>query len=185
MYLPRKFLRLYIYIARFTCFNIIINAGCRHPEKDGEKFNGRSQEIQDIRREKGMEKEYLKITYWLYRNSLIFFQKKKKKVLDIRPNIDWDKGRALQYLLDTLGYDSTSEDVFPVYIGDDKTDEDAFTVMINTLFILDLENSTLLGLCRIDLNLFYFIFLVQYDSDLNLLCFEIHNSLCKIFTKVT
>ncbi|EXB62198.1 Trehalose-phosphate phosphatase [Morus notabilis] len=52
-----------------------------------------------------------------------------KKVLDIRPNIDWDKGRALQYLLDTLGYDSTSEDVFPVYIGDDKTDEDAFTAI--------------------------------------------------------
>lgn len=49
-----------------------------------------------------------------------------KMVIEIRPNIDWDKGRALQYLLDTLGYDSASKDVFPMYIGDDKTDEDAF-----------------------------------------------------------
>ncbi|XP_065868424.1 probable trehalose-phosphate phosphatase D [Euphorbia lathyris] len=48
-----------------------------------------------------------------------------KKVMEIRPKIEWDKGHALEYLLDTLGL-SNSNDVLPVYIGDDRTDEDAF-----------------------------------------------------------
>jgi trehalose-phosphatase len=47
--------------------------------------------------------------------------------MEIRPTIDWDKGRALQYLLDNLGFDNSS-DAIPIYIGDDKTDEDAFKV---------------------------------------------------------
>ncbi|KAJ7951292.1 Trehalose 6-phosphate phosphatase [Quillaja saponaria] len=51
-----------------------------------------------------------------------------KKVMEIRPSIDWDKGRALQYLLDTLGFDNSSN-VLPLYIGDDRTDEDAFEVV--------------------------------------------------------
>ncbi|MFS7925050.1 putative trehalose-phosphatase [Helianthus anomalus] len=48
-----------------------------------------------------------------------------KKVFEIRPDIEWDKGHALEYLLETLGYGS-SKDVLPIYIGDDRTDEDAF-----------------------------------------------------------
>ncbi|KAJ9164279.1 hypothetical protein P3X46_023878 [Hevea brasiliensis] len=51
-----------------------------------------------------------------------------KKVMEIRPSIEWDKGHALEYLLDTLGL-SNSSDVLPVYIGDDRTDEDAFKVI--------------------------------------------------------
>ncbi|KAE7999371.1 hypothetical protein FH972_003810 [Carpinus fangiana] len=51
-----------------------------------------------------------------------------KKVMEIRPTIDWDKGRALQYLLDNLGFDNSS-DALPIYIGDDKTDEDAFKMI--------------------------------------------------------
>lgn len=51
-----------------------------------------------------------------------------RKVLEIRPTIKWDKGRALEYLLEALGY-SNSDDVLPVYIGDDRTDEDAFKVL--------------------------------------------------------
>lgn len=47
--------------------------------------------------------------------------------MEIRPSIQWDKGDALEYLLDTLGL-SNSNDVIPVYIGDDRTDEDAFKV---------------------------------------------------------
>ncbi|KAB2610198.1 trehalose-phosphate phosphatase 2 [Pyrus ussuriensis x Pyrus communis] len=49
----------------------------------------------------------------------------KEEVMEIRPKIDWNKGRALQYLLDTPGFCS-STDVLPIYVGDDKTDEDAF-----------------------------------------------------------
>ncbi|KAE8656290.1 putative trehalose-phosphate phosphatase I [Hibiscus syriacus] len=50
-----------------------------------------------------------------------------RKVLEIRPTIKWDKGRALEFLLEALGY-ADSNDVLPVYIGDDRSDEDAFKV---------------------------------------------------------
>lgn len=52
-----------------------------------------------------------------------------KKVMEIRPSIKWNKGDALEYLLDTLGF-SNSSNVLPFYLGDDKTDEDAFKVSI-------------------------------------------------------
>ncbi|XP_057431241.1 probable trehalose-phosphate phosphatase J isoform X2 [Lotus japonicus] len=48
-----------------------------------------------------------------------------RKVLEIRPAIKWDKGKALEFLLESLGLANCS-DVFPVYIGDDRSDEDAF-----------------------------------------------------------
>ncbi|KAF8679237.1 hypothetical protein HU200_046011 [Digitaria exilis] len=51
-----------------------------------------------------------------------------RKVLEIRPSIKWDKGKALEFLLQSLGYAGRS-DVFPIYIGDDRTDEDAFKVL--------------------------------------------------------
>ncbi|XP_045825049.1 probable trehalose-phosphate phosphatase J isoform X1 [Trifolium pratense] len=47
------------------------------------------------------------------------------QVLEIRPAIKWDKGKALEFLLESLGF-ANCNDVFPVYIGDDRTDEDAF-----------------------------------------------------------
>jgi len=43
-----------------------------------------------------------------------------KMVYEIQPKIDWDKGKAVLYLLETLGLDR--EDVVPIYIGDDVTD---------------------------------------------------------------
>ncbi|GER40280.1 haloacid dehalogenase-like hydrolase superfamily protein [Striga asiatica] len=51
-----------------------------------------------------------------------------RKVMEIRPMIKWDKGNALEFLLESLGF-AESNDVFPVYIGDDRTDEDAFMVL--------------------------------------------------------
>ncbi|CAN6239390.1 unnamed protein product [Urochloa humidicola] len=51
-----------------------------------------------------------------------------RKVLEIRPSIMWDKGKALEFLLESLGFANCS-DVLPVYIGDDRTDEDAFKVL--------------------------------------------------------
>ncbi|KAM7273366.1 hypothetical protein ACFE04_028030 [Oxalis oulophora] len=51
-----------------------------------------------------------------------------KKVMELRPSIEWDKGHALEYLLESLGFSNTN-DVLPLYIGDDRTDEDAFKVI--------------------------------------------------------
>lgn len=47
-----------------------------------------------------------------------------KKVVELRPNVNWDKGKALIHLLSVLFTDSTR--IIPFYIGDDVTDEDAF-----------------------------------------------------------
>ena len=52
-----------------------------------------------------------------------------KKVYEMQPDIDWDKGRALLWLLKKLDLDSP--EVLPFYIGDDVTDEDAFAVLKN------------------------------------------------------
>ncbi|KQJ90023.1 probable trehalose-phosphate phosphatase 7 [Brachypodium distachyon] len=51
-----------------------------------------------------------------------------RMVLEVRPTIKWDKGKALEFLLDSLGF-ADCADVLPVYIGDDRTDEDAFKVL--------------------------------------------------------
>ncbi|KAL3645342.1 hypothetical protein CASFOL_010522 [Castilleja foliolosa] len=50
-----------------------------------------------------------------------------RKVLEVRPVIDWDKGKAVEFLLESLGFSNSN--VLPIYIGDDRTDEDAFKVL--------------------------------------------------------
>ncbi|XP_047319323.1 trehalose-phosphate phosphatase B-like [Impatiens glandulifera] len=54
-----------------------------------------------------------------------FRMAKGKMVFEIRPNMEWNKGHALNYFLDTLGF-GNSDEFIPLYIGDDRTDEDAF-----------------------------------------------------------
>lgn len=52
-----------------------------------------------------------------------------KKVFELRPDLDWDKGKAVLWLLSAL--DLEAGDVVPLYIGDDDTDEDAFAALWN------------------------------------------------------
>ncbi|MDR2727635.1 MAG: trehalose-phosphatase [Chitinispirillales bacterium] len=47
-----------------------------------------------------------------------------KKVIDLRPGLTWDKGKAVSWIAGTLFNDKN--EVHPIYIGDDITDEDAF-----------------------------------------------------------
>ncbi|MBN1385044.1 MAG: trehalose-phosphatase [Elusimicrobia bacterium] len=46
-----------------------------------------------------------------------------KKVWEIRPNIDWHKGKAVEYIMSKVQCPKSS---VTLYLGDDVTDEDAF-----------------------------------------------------------
>lgn len=47
-----------------------------------------------------------------------------KKIIELKPNLDWHKGKAVLWLLEELNLNKPG--IVPLYIGDDITDEDAF-----------------------------------------------------------
>lgn len=47
-----------------------------------------------------------------------------KKVFELRPKLDWNKGKTVTFIMQELGLDS--EHNIPIYFGDDMSDEDAF-----------------------------------------------------------
>jgi len=55
-------------------------------------------------------------------------KKHGKKVYELQPRLDWDKGKAVLWLLEALKLDTP--DVLPMYLGDDITDEDAFKALV-------------------------------------------------------
>lgn len=78
-----------------------------------------------------------------------------KMVFELRPRFDWDKGKAVLWLLAALG--QNDDRTLPFYIGDDLTDEDAFralkdrgvTIYVGrpeqTAALFTLENSNQVG----------------------------------------
>lgn len=48
-----------------------------------------------------------------------------REVIELRPDLDWDKGKTLRWVIDHL-HEAGSGSLTPVYLGDDITDEDAF-----------------------------------------------------------
>ncbi|HWT50487.1 MAG TPA: trehalose-phosphatase [Mycobacterium sp.] len=52
-----------------------------------------------------------------------------REVIELRPDMDWDKGKTLRWVMDHLRDASPepgSGPLVPIYVGDDITDEDAF-----------------------------------------------------------
>ena len=50
-----------------------------------------------------------------------------KMVREVRPAVDWHKGRAVRWLIEALA--GGHPDPLPIYLGDDQTDEDAFAAL--------------------------------------------------------
>ncbi len=49
-----------------------------------------------------------------------------KKVVELRPDVDWDKGKAVEFIVEELSGSGWKGRVGMFYAGDDRTDEDAF-----------------------------------------------------------
>lgn len=47
-----------------------------------------------------------------------------KKVVEVRPNLDWGKGKAIEKIIEDRG-----DKPFPVFFGDDQTDEEGFATV--------------------------------------------------------
>jgi trehalose-phosphatase len=52
-----------------------------------------------------------------------------KKVYEIRPPVNWDKGKAISWLMAKLREMRGKSGALPIYFGDDLTDEDGFKVI--------------------------------------------------------
>jgi trehalose 6-phosphate phosphatase len=74
----------------------------------------RVPEVQAITREAVAAHDNLRIT-------------EGKEVLEVRPRVDWHKGRAVEFLLERF---APAPGVPVLYFGDDTTDEDAFRVLL-------------------------------------------------------
>lgn len=81
------------------------------------------------------EKKTASVTRTFHKVCRAYLKKKQikigsgKKVFEIKPPIEWDKGKAVLWLLAQQTRANGKNCVFPVYIGDDRTDEDVFLTL--------------------------------------------------------
>lgn len=59
------------------------------------------------------------------------------KVIEIQPNIKWDKGAAVKWMQKNIAYSRAAN----IYIGDDDTDEDAFRALNSAITIKVVRDS--------------------------------------------
>jgi len=52
-----------------------------------------------------------------------------KKVFEVRPGVEWDKGKAIRLLMKKYGKGGRYSGLVPIFLGDDLTDEDGFEVI--------------------------------------------------------
>lgn len=78
----------------------------------------------------GQTEEVKKIVYDTIRQYPEIKTGKGKKVIELKPNLNWHKGKSLRVLFDTMA-NKNRENNFIFYIGDDITDEDAFFEIID------------------------------------------------------
>jgi len=75
------------------------------------------------------------IKHTFRRSTILYLAKNKikvkggKKVLEIMPPVDWDKGKIVLWLLARQALALKKDGILPIYIGDDLTDEDAFNAL--------------------------------------------------------
>ncbi|MDP2931536.1 MAG: trehalose-phosphatase [Chloroflexota bacterium] len=52
-----------------------------------------------------------------------------KEVYEVRPDVNWDKGKAVKLLMKKYGKGGRMSGLLPLYLGDDLTDEDGFAAI--------------------------------------------------------
>jgi trehalose 6-phosphate phosphatase len=52
-----------------------------------------------------------------------------KKLWEVRPPVDWNKGKAVEFIARKIKAELKTEQLLTIYLGDDTTDEDAFRVV--------------------------------------------------------
>lgn len=70
------------------------------------------------------EPEVEKIVDQVHSHHYKLRKKTGKKIFELQPDIEWDKGKALFWLMELFNIDLKK--TVPIYLGDDTTDEDAF-----------------------------------------------------------
>lgn len=92
-----------------------------------------------------VDKKFMPLVKAIFRETTAKYLVKKeikirrgKMVLEIRPPVEWDKGRIILWLLARRQLSSDAGNILSFYMGDDVTDEDAFKALKNkgiTVFV--------------------------------------------------